>query len=92
MSNASVIETIVPAQAKAMYERHRETLEQAVRANAQRGYWSAYSELPKSYGEDAAQAGEQAFASYRDGRFPLDQPATDGGRARSARRLASTSE
>ena len=78
MSNASVIDTTVSAQAKAMYERHRETLEQAVRANAQRGYWSAYPEMPKAYGEEAPQAGEQAFASYRDGRFPLEQPATDG--------------
>ncbi|MGA2927496.1 MAG: phenylacetic acid degradation protein PaaN [Solirubrobacteraceae bacterium] len=78
MSNAPVIDTAVPPQAQALYERHRETLTQAVSANAQRGYWSAYPEMPKAYGEEAAKAGEDAFAADRGNRFGLEQPATDG--------------
>ena len=78
MSNASVVETTAPSRANQFFERHREKLEHAKRAVAQREYWSAYPEMPKAYGEEAAKAGEDAFASYRDQRFPLDQPATDG--------------
>jgi phenylacetic acid degradation protein paaN len=78
MTNASVAATTAPSQAHQFFERHQEKLEQAKRAVTQREYWSAYPEMPKAYGEEAAQAGEDAFASYRDERFPLDQPATEG--------------
>jgi len=78
MTNTPVIDTTAPAPATLLYERHRETLEQAERAVAERGYWSAYAEMPKAYGEESARAGEEAFASHRDRRFQLDQPATDG--------------
>jgi phenylacetic acid degradation protein paaN len=78
MSNAALVEPTAPSHAKLLFERHREKLVQAERAVTHRGYWSAYPEMPKAYGEEAAQAGQDAFAAYRDQRFPLDQPATDG--------------
>ena len=42
------------------FNRHRATLEQAVTALQQRGYWSPYSESPspRIYGEGAAEAGD----------------------------------
>lgn len=58
-----------------LYERHRETLEQALAAIESREYWSAYSESPKAYDHEAAKA---AFDSYVSGEFPLDQPGADG--------------
>jgi phenylacetic acid degradation protein paaN len=78
MTHASALDTAAPPQATELYERHRDTLEQAERAVAQRGYWSAYPEIPKAYGEDAPREGQAAFEGYRDKRFPLEQAATDG--------------
>jgi phenylacetic acid degradation protein paaN len=78
MTDASAIDTTAPSEAIRMSDRHRDNLEAAERAIVDRGYWSAYPEMPKAYGEEAAQAGQDAFAAYRDQRFPLDQPATDG--------------
>lgn len=78
MTNAALVKPTAPSHAKLLFERHREKLVQAERAVALRGYWSAYPEMPKAYGDEAAQAGQDAFAAYRDQRFPLDQPATDG--------------
>ncbi|WP_075255548.1 phenylacetic acid degradation protein PaaN [Herbaspirillum camelliae] len=45
------------------FNRHRATLEQAVSALQQRGYWSPYSESPspRFYGEGAAEAGRAAY-------------------------------
>ncbi|MFJ3057129.1 phenylacetic acid degradation protein PaaN [Herbaspirillum sp. NPDC087042] len=47
----------------AFFERHRDTLEQAVQALEQRGYWSPHSESPspRIYGEGAAEAGRLAY-------------------------------
>jgi phenylacetic acid degradation protein paaN len=63
-----------------LFERHAATLERALAALADRGYWSAYSESPspKVYGEGAADAGKAAFDALRDKPFPLDQPGTRG--------------
>jgi phenylacetic acid degradation protein paaN len=63
-----------------LYAKHTETLERALTAIAERGYWSAYPESPspRVYGETAAADGEAAFAAYLGGRFPLEQPGTDG--------------
>ena len=63
-----------------LFERHAATLERALAAIADRGYWSAFSESPspKVYGEGAAEAGKAAFDALRDKPFPLDQPATIG--------------
>lgn len=58
----------------------RETLDRAVRAIAERGYWTPYPESPspRAYGEQAAADGEAAFQGYLGRDFPLDQPATIG--------------
>ncbi len=62
------------------FERHRETLDRALEAIAQRGYWSPFPESPspKNYGEDAAEKGRAAFNALLDKRFPLTQPGTVG--------------
>jgi phenylacetic acid degradation protein paaN len=62
------------------FERHRATLERAVEAIADRGYWTPYPESPspKVYGEGAAEAGKTRFDALLNGRFPLTQPATIG--------------
>ncbi len=62
------------------FTAHRETLDRAVRAIAERTYWSAYPESPspKVYGETAAADGEAAFPAYLGNDFPLDQPGTTG--------------
>ena len=38
-----------------LFERHQGLIERAVQASAERGYWSAFSEMPspKVYGESA---------------------------------------
>lgn len=61
-----------------MFEQHRETLEKALAAIAERGHWSAFPESPspRVYGEGAAERGREAFASLLGKRFPLDQPGT----------------
>jgi phenylacetic acid degradation protein paaN len=63
-----------------LFERHAATLERALTAIADRGYWSAFSESPspKVYGEGAAEAGKAAFDALRDKPFPLEQPGTIG--------------
>jgi phenylacetic acid degradation protein paaN len=63
-----------------LFEKHRATLERALTAIADRGYWSPYPESasPKVYGEGTAEAGKAAFDALLDRRFPLTQPATTG--------------
>ena len=63
-----------------LFERHAATIERALAAIADRGYWSAYSESPspKIYGEGAVDAGKAAFDALRDKPFPLEQPGTVG--------------
>ncbi|HLL69350.1 MAG TPA: phenylacetic acid degradation protein PaaN [Micromonosporaceae bacterium] len=60
--------------------KHAETLQRALGAIADRGFWSAFPESPspKVYGESAAAEGEAAFRAYLGGEFPLDQPGTVG--------------
>jgi phenylacetic acid degradation protein paaN len=60
-----------------LLERHRETLEGALRAIAERGYWSPYPELPKAYGEDAAAEGRAAYEAHLSQRFEIGQPGPD---------------
>jgi phenylacetic acid degradation protein paaN len=62
------------------FDRHRATLDRAVRAIAERSYWSAYPESasPKNYGEGAAEAGKAAFDARLGKRFALTQPGTVG--------------
>jgi phenylacetic acid degradation protein paaN len=63
-----------------MYAKHAATLERALTAIRERGYWSAFNESPspRVYGEDAAPQGKAAFDAYVGADFPLDQPGTDG--------------
>ncbi|MGW1058817.1 phenylacetic acid degradation protein PaaN [Micromonospora rubida] len=61
-----------------LHDRHADTLNRALTAIAERGYWSAYPESPspRVYGETAAADGKAAFEAYLNGDFPLDQPGT----------------
>jgi phenylacetic acid degradation protein paaN len=57
---------------------NRETLDRALAAIRDRGYWSAYPESPspRAYGEAAAETGRQAYEARLGNRFELDQPGT----------------
>ncbi|MEV4464195.1 phenylacetic acid degradation protein PaaN [Micromonospora echinofusca] len=59
-----------------LYDRHADTLNRALTAITERGYWSAYPESPspRVYGETAAADGKAAFEAYLGGDFLLDQP------------------
>lgn len=59
------------------FEKHRDTLERALTAIAERDYWSPYPESPspRVYGEEAAAEGRAAFEAYLGQPFPLDQGA-----------------
>lgn len=61
----------------ALFDKHRETLERAVREIRARGYWSPYPETPSGriYGETAKADGEAAFRAMLNAPFALDQPA-----------------
>ncbi|RLP89138.1 phenylacetic acid degradation protein PaaN [Micromonospora sp. CV4] len=61
-----------------LYDRHADTLNRALTAITERGYWSAYPESPspRVHGETAAADGKAAFEAYLGGDFPLDQPGT----------------
>ena len=63
-----------------LFEKHRATLDRALTAIAERGYWSPYPESasPKVYGEGTAEAGKAAFDALVNHPFPLAQPATIG--------------
>ncbi|MET8281217.1 phenylacetic acid degradation protein PaaN [Micromonospora sp. NPDC005174] len=63
-----------------LYDRHADTLNRALTAITERGYWSAYPESPspRVYGETAAADGKAAFEAYLGGDFPLDQPGAGG--------------
>src|SRR5262245_9342941 len=73
MSNPASSVQISPAD---LLDRHRPTLEGALAAIASRTYFSAYAEIPKAYGEDAAARGADAFEAHLGSRFTLDQPTT----------------
>jgi phenylacetic acid degradation protein paaN len=65
---------------RALFDRHRETLDAAVAAIASRGYYSAYPESPspRVYGESAAADGEAAFQAHLGHRFALTTPGAEG--------------
>eukprot|EP01037_Dinobryon_pediforme_P037727 gene37727-45361_t len=62
------------------FERHRATLELALQAITERGYWSPYSEnpSPRVYGETAAADGKTAFDARLNRPFEIDQAGTIG--------------
>ncbi|MBW1602346.1 phenylacetic acid degradation protein PaaN [Streptomyces sp. JJ66] len=67
--------------ARQLIDKHRPTLDQALRAIRTREHWSPHPEHPKAYGEDgslSADGGQAAFDALRGTRFELDQPGTDG--------------
>ena len=70
-----------------LFDKHKATLERALQAIAERGYWSPYPESasPRVYGEGAAEAGKAAFDALLGKPFELDQAGTVGttGRERS---------
>lgn len=57
------------------FEQHQDLLEQAMQAIAERGYWSAYPEMPspRTYGETAAADGKAAFEARLNQPFILEQ-------------------
>ncbi|WP_213454804.1 phenylacetic acid degradation protein PaaN [Rhizomonospora bruguierae] len=61
-----------------LYARHADTLARALKAIAERDFWSAYPESPspRVYGEHAAAEGRAAYEAYLGTDFPLDQPGT----------------
>jgi phenylacetic acid degradation protein paaN len=63
-----------------LFARHQTLLENALRAIAERGYWSAFPESPspKVYGEGAAEAGMAAFDAHLNRPFALSLPGTVG--------------
>ena len=63
-----------------LFEKHKATLDAALAAIQNRGYWSPYSESPspKVYGETALQDGKQAFEAYLGKPFPIEQPGCTG--------------
>ncbi|WP_016836363.1 phenylacetic acid degradation protein PaaN [Herbaspirillum lusitanum] len=62
------------------FERHRATLDKAVQAIGERGYWSPYSESPspRVYGETAADDGKAAYDARLNRPFEIDQAGTTG--------------
>ena len=64
----------------AFVDAHRETLDPALAAIADRGYWSNYPESPspRVYGETAAAEGLSAYEAQLGRRFELNQPGTVG--------------
>jgi phenylacetic acid degradation protein paaN len=62
------------------FESHRETLQKALKAIEDRGYWSSYPEMPsgKVYGETANDDGKRAFEARLNSYFEIDQAGTVG--------------
>ncbi|HPP48289.1 MAG TPA: phenylacetic acid degradation protein PaaN, partial [Accumulibacter sp.] len=63
-----------------LFEKHRATLDAALEAIRNRGYWSPYSEMPspKVYGETAMADGQAAVEALRGREFVLDMPGRVG--------------
>lgn len=58
-----------------LFEKHQVIIEQAIQAIHQRGFWAAYPEHPKAYGETAIPDGEAAFKNMLNKKFEsLNQP------------------
>lgn len=63
-----------------LFEKHRVTLESALKAIQTRGYWAAYNEMPspKTYGETAPADGKSAFEAQLGQKFDIAQPGQTG--------------
>ena len=62
-----------------LFERHQQTLNEALTAIVDRRFYSAYPEIPsgKIYGESAKKDGLAAFEALLNKPFPLTQPIGD---------------
>ena len=56
-----------------LFEAHRALIDTAVSAARDRGFWSAFSEVPKTYDETAAADGKAAFEALLGQKFDLGQ-------------------
>jgi len=65
-------------QAQQLFDRHRETLDQAVEAITARGFWSPYPENIKKYPEEAVKGASRRFEALLRRPFPLKVPAVAG--------------
>jgi len=63
-----------------LFDKHQATLDRALQAIAERGYWSHFPESasPKVYGEGTAEAGKAGYEALLGKPFDLDQPGTVG--------------
>lgn len=63
-----------------LFEKHRPTLDNALKAIQTRGYWAAYNEMPspRAYGETAPEDGKRAFEVHLGQKFDIDQPGQSG--------------
>jgi phenylacetic acid degradation protein paaN len=61
---------------QSLFEKHQQTLNNALEAIHERAYFSAYPEVPsgKTYGETAKKDGWQAFQARLNATFDIDQP------------------
>ncbi len=61
------------------FKKHYALLERAVETAKERGYWSAYPEMPspKVYGEGAAERGKAAFDACLNRPFEIDHPGAE---------------
>ena len=59
----------------ALFDKHRQLLDQAVQAVTERSHWTPYAEVPspKTYGDAATETGRSAFSAYLGKPFPLQQ-------------------
>ncbi|MGQ7247641.1 phenylacetic acid degradation protein PaaN [Halomonas sp. V046] len=60
--------------AQQMFQRHRETLDQALAAIADRGFWTPYPESLKQYPDDAVKGAPQRFEQMLRKPFALSLP------------------
>ncbi|WP_375738344.1 phenylacetic acid degradation protein PaaN [Pseudomonas boanensis] len=61
-----------------LFAHHRETLDRAVQAIAERGYWSPYLESLKQYPEESVKGAQSAFESQLNRHFSLVGPQSVG--------------
>lgn len=52
-----------------LFEKHQETLENAIKANRERTFFAAFPENPKAYGMEASEAGKLAFQNSMNKNF-----------------------
>ncbi|MFY0989271.1 phenylacetic acid degradation protein PaaN [Halomonas sp. C05BenzN] len=65
-------------QAQQMFDRHRETLEQAVEAITTRGFWTPYPENIKKYPEEVVKGAPARFEALLKQPFSLKTPGVAG--------------